>query len=465
MERERYRRRRYGLVRERVEEVVVDEDQVAITGLHRGQLEVARSSARYLVLACGRRWGKTVLASALAWYAALRGGRVWWVAPTYPLTRVGWRLLREYARPLVACGRVVVREGERLIEVVGGGWLQVRSGHDPSGLVSEGLDFVVVDEAALMVREAWEVGLRPSLVDRRGRAVFISTPRGRNWFWELYRRGVVGEDGEWASWSFATWENPYIEREEIERARRELPERVFRQEFGAEFIEDSGAVFRNVMGCVDEEVAEGSEGPYVFGVDWGRVDDYTVVAVVDVRKRACVRLARWGGAEYALQLERLRGLYRQYRPVVMVVEANAMGGPLVEQLAREGMPVHAFWTSVGTKARVIEGLVMAFERSEIVIPDDRVLQGELMAFEMERLGSGVYRYGAPSGVHDDCVMALALAWSAVGSGEGVRVAAGGNPYRRRERMEDVELEQVGGQLRFTRRWLRARRALRPLRFR
>lgn len=466
--RERVVGSRYGNRRERIEEVVVGGvDEVAITGFHEGQKEVARSGARYRVLACGRRWGKTILASALAFEAALRGGRVWWVAPTYPLTRVGWRLLREYARPLVGRGHVVIREGDRVMEVVrSGGWLQVRSAHDPSGLVSEGLDFVVMDEVALMDREAWEIGLRPSLVDRRGRAVFISTPRGRNWFWEIYQRGVSREDGEWEAWSFATWDNPYIEREEVERAREELPERIFRQEFGAEFIEDGGVVFRNVMGCVDSEVMEGSVGPYVFGVDWGRVNDYTVVAVVDIARRGCVRIERWGGTEYTLQVERLRALYDEYRPLVMVVEANAMGGVLIEQLLREDLPVRAFWTSVATKAQVVEKLVMAFERGGITIPDDRVLQGELMAYTMERLPSGVYRYGAPSGLHDDCVMALALAWSEVGSGEAVRVAAGRNPFRRGSaRGDDVELEVVDGRVRFVRSLRRALLEGRPLRFR
>lgn len=427
-------------------------DKVTVTGLHASQKLVAESEARFRVLACGRRWGKTRLASSLAFIVALQGGRSWWVAPTYALSRVGWRIFKNMARLLG--DRVRVSEVERRIEVIGsGGWLQVRSAHDPDSLVSEGLDFVVMDECALMGEEAWEVSLRPALADRGGKAVFISTPRGRNWFWRLYVRGESGEEG-WASWCFPTWDNPFIRSEEIESARRDMPEMVFRQEFGAEFIEGEGSVFRNVMGCVDDEYVNevrGLGGPYVFGVDWGRTRDYTAVVVVDSLRGVVLEVARWGGMAYEEQVKRLWELYERYRPELVVAEANSMGGPMVERLRREGMVVVPVWMDRGTKGGMVERLRMAFERGEIVLPDDRVLCGELMAYEEEALSSGGYRYGAPSGVHDDCVVALMLAWSRSGLDGSVTSVGGGNPYwSGTRRGASVDLVDEGGHLVFRR---------------
>ena len=103
-----------------------------------------------------------------------------------------------------------------------------------------------MDECAFMQREAWTEAIRPALSDRQGKVLFISTPKGRNWLWEIYQRGVSGEEG-WQSWTFPTANNPFIAKEEIEAAKWDLPEMIFRQEYLAEFIDDAGGVFRRVQ--------------------------------------------------------------------------------------------------------------------------------------------------------------------------------------------------------------------------
>ena len=122
----------------------------------------------------------------------------------------------------------------------------MRSADNPQSLRGEGLNYVVMDEAAFMKPEVWTEALRPSLSDTLGRALFISTPRGRNWFWEQHQRGVRGE-ADYQSFYFPTSANPHIPAGEIEAARQELPEIIFRQEYLAEFIDDAGSVFRRVQ--------------------------------------------------------------------------------------------------------------------------------------------------------------------------------------------------------------------------
>jgi len=380
--------------------------------LHPGQQAVAHDPARFKVLACGRRWGKTRLGTVLCLATALRGGRAWWVAPSYKMAQVGWRGLAQLAGQIPGA---VVRESERYVAIARGE-VRVRSADDPDSLRGEGLTLAILDECALIREYAWTAAIRPALADKRGRAIFVSTPRGHNWFWRLYQQAQ--ESSDWQAWRYPTSANPYIPADEIEAARREMPERLYRQEIEAEFIADAGGVFRRVVEAATARAQtcamEGHE--YAFGVDWGKHADFTAIAVSGATERALVAQDRFGGIDYTLQVGRLRALCERFRPRTIVAERNAMGEPLVEQLQRDGLPVQPFTTTAISKAQVVESLALAFERGELAIIPDQTLITELQAYETQRLPSGALRYSAPAGLHDDCVMALALAWSAVESG-------------------------------------------------
>ncbi|MCB0246697.1 MAG: hypothetical protein KDI12_25020, partial [Anaerolineae bacterium] len=148
-------------------------------------------------------------------------------------------------------------------------------------------------------------------------------------------------------------------------------------------------------------------------VDWGKHNDFTVLAVVDMQTNELCYLDRFNQIDYAVQTSRLKALASRFQPVTIIAESNAMGEPIIEQLQRDGLPVQAFKTTNATKTAVIDALAMAFEQGAIRILNDPVLVGELQAYEMERLPSGMLRYSAPEGMHDDTVIALALAWSGV----------------------------------------------------
>lgn len=379
--------------------------------LHPSQLAVWNDPARFRVLACGRRWGKTRLGALLCAATALRGGRAWWIAPSYPISSVGWREIKGLAKQVPGAE---IREGERMATLPGGGWVQVRSADNPDSLRGEGLDLAVVDECAFVQEAAWQEALRPSLSDRKGRALFISTPKGHNWFWQAWRRGQAGGEPDWHSWQFPTADNPFIDPSEVEAARLGLPERIFIQEYLAEFIDDAGGVFRRVLDAATA-IEQGDPTPghtYALGVDWGKSQDWTVLSLMDVTERALVRLDRFNRIDYTIQTDRLKALVERFKPATIIAEQNAMGMPLIDQLVRDGLHVQPFVTTNATKAVAIEALALAFERSDIRILPDQVLVSELQAYEVERLPSGLLRYQAPAGMHDDCVMSLALAWQA-----------------------------------------------------
>jgi hypothetical protein len=296
----------------------------------------------------------------------------------------------------------------------GGGTIAFKTAETGAGLLGQGLDLVILDEAALIREEAWQRDLRPALSDRQGRALFISTPRGQNWFWHAWLRGQDPEQTDWQSWRFPTSANPRIAASEIEEARGLLPSRIFEQEYLAEFLADGGAVFRNVAACatVPEGLPPHPARRYTMGVDWGRSDDFTALAVLDTEYRQIVHIERFNQIGWTLQRGRLAVLAAKWKPETILAEENSMGGPNIEALQREGLPVRPFMTTPASKGPLIEALALAFEQERIGILNDPVLVGELQAYSMERLPSGVFRYSAPAGMHDDTVIATALAWHA-----------------------------------------------------
>lgn len=385
--------------------------KITLPTLHDAQYQIITHPARFKVSACGRRFGKTLAASGEAVRRAAQGERVWWVAPTYDVTKRGWRGVTQLAHQIPGAE---IRRGDREIMFASGGEIAFKTANTNASLLGEGLDYLIIDEAALVPEDAWTRDLRPSLSDRQGGALFISTPRGRNWFWRAWMYGQDPERPEWQSWRLPTSANPYIAASEIEAARDLLPQRTFEQEYLAQFLEDGGAVFRNLTACATVEPGQPQpQHQYIFGVDWGKENDFTVIAVIDRDTRECVHIERFNQIGWTLQRGRLASLYEKWQPRRIIAETNSMGDPNVEALQREGLPVKGFQTTATSKPPLIESLALAFEREELHIVNDPVLMGELQAYSMERLPSGRYRYSAPQGMHDDTVIALALAWHGV----------------------------------------------------
>jgi hypothetical protein len=282
-------------------------------------------------------------------------------------------------------------------------------------LRGSGLDLAVLDEAAFLREAVWTSAIRPALADRRGKALFLSTPKGiGNWFWKIYGYGRDPDRSEWQSWTFPTASNPHIPPEEIEAARAELPERVFQQEFLAEFTADFGAVFRNVTerAMVTPQSEPQPNQRIIFGVDWARIDDFTVIAILDATTRQLVALDRFNGIGWGLQRGRIVSLAQRWQPAAIWAEANSIGAPNIEALQAEGLPIYPFTMTAAAKDDLINSLALALERDHdpLTIIPDPVLIHELQSYSLERLPSGRFRYNAPPGDHDDTVIAAALAW-------------------------------------------------------
>ena len=389
---------------------------------HQGQRAILLSPARFKWLGAGRRWRKTTLAMQAAVEGALGGSIILWGAPTFDQCRIGWGEMKH------AAGDVAdFNLGRMEVAFPTNGKVVFRSLDNPDNARGHTAHGIIIDEAPMVKARAWYEVLRPIISDTGGWALMQGTPKGRNWFWREWMGAA--DDTDSAAWSIPTLgveiregqlvrkpnplENPDFPFAEAVRMHRTLPERIFRQEFLAEFIDDAGGVFRGVVGAAIAE-AQGAAIPdhqYLFGVDWGKHNDFTVIAVRDLTTNEMVALDRFNQIDYTFQLGRLEALYDKFKPSRIIAEQNSMGVPLIEQLQRRGLPVTPFVTTNATKMTAIENLSLAFERGDIKIIPDPTLIGELQAYEAQRMPSGALRYSAPEGMHDDTVMALALAWN------------------------------------------------------
>jgi hypothetical protein len=388
--------------------------------LHQAQLRMVTEARRFNVAACGRQIGKTTLGINRIATAAEAGWPCAWLAPTYKYLDEVWRSVRDVLEPVT----IARSEQQHRLAVHGGGSVECWSLDDPDAARGRKYRRVVIDEAALVrnLEVVWQASIRPTLSVLEGDAWFLSTPKGIDFFHTLFQYGLDPLQPDWAAWQMPSSANPFISPAEIEAARRELPERTFAQEYEAQFLILEGAgVFRGVHAVARLQPRRPeSHHTYVFGVDWGRTNDFTVISVIDASTQEQVLLDRFSNIEYEFQTERLHRIAAAYKPRTIVAESNAMGTPIIERLQRgyvlldgtkrPALPIWSFTTTNATKAAAIIDLSVAIEDGALTLLDDATQTAELLAYESTVLPSGMLRYAAPQGGHDDTVSALAMAY-------------------------------------------------------
>jgi hypothetical protein len=362
--------------------------------------------------------------------AACEGKTCLWGAPTIDQTRICWEETRH------ACGTVAeFRESERIVKFPGGGKIVFRSLDNPDNARGFTWDMATIEEAAYVDERGYYEVLRPALMDTGGSFWAIFTPMGRNWAW---RESVAAADRDDAvAWQVPTlgvaitsqglvrrphpMENPDISMLEIKQLYRTLPERVFRQEILAEFIEDSGGVFRNVTANVDRGRVQAEPArprwEYTMGVDLARVEDFTVISVLDYIGRQAY-FERFNDISWARQIAAIVRVAQTYKPDI-VIDSTGVGDPVVEQLrqalsdANAPVSVSDVTLTNTTKGQLIDSLAVSLDAGRLSLMDIEVQTNELLAYQYEVTAARNVRTNAPPGLHDDTVIALALAHSRV----------------------------------------------------
>lgn len=360
---------------------------------HINQQQILNADKRFVVVMCGRRFGKSELSQILIIKEALNGGQVAYITPTYKLAQVFFERLTKVLpfknniqKLKIYCpneGSIEFFTGERLDNLRG------RKFH-----------LVIIDEAAFIsdLEDGWNNSIRPTLTDFEGRAVFLSTPRGKNFFYSLFMK--QGEN-DWQSFKFSTYDNPHINPREIDEARIQLPEVVFNQEYLADPAENSANPFGNafIKRCIKPISAQ----PIVcYGIDLAKSVDFTVIVGLDNNGNVAYF------DRFQLDWHNTKETIKRLPPAPIIVDSTGVGDPILEDLLREGVNIEGLKFTSQSKQQLMEGLASAIQQGRIGFPEG-VIVDELDVFEYQFTANGV-RYSAPSGFHDDCVMALALAW-------------------------------------------------------
>lgn len=232
-----------------------------------------------------------------------------------------------------------------------------------------------------------------------------------NFFWQCFARGSDSKESDWTAWCKPTLANPYIDPAEIEAARVQLPERVFRQEYLAEFIEDAGGVFRRVREAIDRGRIQSDDvranDYYSIGVDLARVEDFTVITVLDGNGRQAYH-ERFNLISWERQIEAIKKVAATY-PGRVVIDSTGVGDPICEILRRSGVDLVTYHFTNQSKEAAVDRLALLLEQGRLRLMDLPTQTNELLAFEYELTPSRNVRMSAPEGMHDDCVIALSLA--------------------------------------------------------
>ncbi len=366
---------------------------------HAEQQRILDESARFNVLRCGRRFGKTTLGIIIASQYAIDGKRVGWFAPTYKYLSDPWRELCRILKPII----VVANQQERRIELTTGGVIEFWTLEDPDAGRGRFFHVAIIDEAGFVtdLQGRWTSAIRPTLADYRGAAWFLGTPKGRGYFGgTLYEKGKT--DPDWRSWMAGQVDNPYIDVEEVEAQKRDMPEAVWRQELLGEPADDEGNPFG--ISNIDACILPMSDGrPMAFGIDLAKSVDWCVTIGLDGDGRTC-RFDRWQSPWGETKTRILRSV----ASVPTLADSTGVGDPIVEELARERGSIEGFKFSSQSKQQLMEGLAAAIQQRSIRFPEGPIAS-ELRVFRYEYKAGGRVAYSAPDGFHDDCVCALALA--------------------------------------------------------
>lgn len=372
--------------------------EIILPNPHKAQEKVLRSKARFRVLMCGRRFGKSLISQVITSVQALQGQQVAYITPTYQLAKVFFDELCLLLPIEVA----IPNRSDLTLKLTTGGTIRFFTGERLDNLRGLKFHYVIIDEASFIndLENGWLNSIRPTLTDYQGRAIFLSTPRGKNYFYSLFLKGLEA-NAEWESFKYSTYDNPYIRKDEIDSARLSLPEVVFEQEYMANPAENSANPFGN--SAINKCVSDISVNPVkCYGIDLAKYSDWTVIIGLD--NSGNVAYFDRFQSDWASTQNKIRNLAKAQ----MLIDSTGVGDPIVEQLQREGLAVEAFKFTSLSKQELMVGLQSAIHMERIHFPEGHIKE-ELEVFEYQYTSHGV-KYSAPTGFHDDCVMALALAW-------------------------------------------------------
>lgn len=384
---------------------------------HKSQREVLDAindeQLKYIVLNCGRRWGKSELALNLIVEFGLK----------YPnsnilyITFKGDQRLTAFQDFLRLFGDApfIDKSNRNNFDIFlkSGSKINFRLATYPSieGIRGKRFNLIILDEFSLYRVNVWESIIQPTLATRNDfKVLFMSTPRGKGLFYNLYLRGLDSNSKSWKSFHLPSSANPLVNKEFLEETKKEIPDKIFKQEYLAEFQSESGVLFENIISNISTQEHHFTRGKsYYAGIDIGFQNDYTVCSVID-EEGSLVDWLRFNECTMEDAAERLTNMLKKWNwPYTNIENNNYQGLSAIMELMGAKMLNQHFTTSTNKK-EMIEHLIHLFQTNAIKIINDKTLIQELSDFNYfyNPKTRNIY-YSAPDGIHDDTVMSLGLA--------------------------------------------------------
>jgi phage terminase large subunit-like protein len=364
---------------------------------------IINESYKYYILNIGRQFGKTMLGinQMLYWAINHKGCNIAWVTPIYKQSK---KVFDEMEKVTKSSGLFEYNRSDLTISGFNS-QIQFFSGERPDNIRGNTFDYLIVDEMAFTRPELWSEVLSATVLVKGKKVIFISTPKGKNHFYQLSLQ--PNYDNRYKYFHYSSYDNPMIDAEDLEERKRSLPKHIFEQEYLAKFIDNASGLFKNVDSCVTKP-AERTQKLFG-GLDIGRADDYTVLTILN-KNYQMVYVQRWRQQEWSKIIDEVANKIREYNAEIFV-EVNNQGDVFYEMLQNKVYNnVQPYVTSTATKPIMIEDLAVHFENKDIGILEESWLVDELNAFTyIYNEKTRRVQYSAPQGVHDDGVMSLALA--------------------------------------------------------
>ena len=374
---------------------------------------------KFIVLNASRQSGKTLTACIVAIYWALiKGGEhIMIVSPTDSQVKKIYKQIIQMLEPVIQ--HVVksnkIQAGDSEIVFTNKSVILFRSAASENSLRGYSNTHIILDETAFIKEETWNTILGPTLIVRGKKVFLCSTPKGKNFFYKLFRRGMDGEPG-YKSFKITYDENPYANLEFIEGQREILPVEIFSQEYLSEFI-DSAAIFKHIneQATLLPQTPRGQK--VVCGVDLAFSKDFTVAVILDENAHM-LDMLRFNKVEAPELVSKLKEFINKWRCHRVVVESNNIGLPIIHLLKEAGVyNIEPFTTTSASKNEISNDLMVSFSKKEIRVLNDELVKGEFEAFTYVISKTGNITYGAAYS-HDDIVMATALGYNALKKDKG-----------------------------------------------
>jgi hypothetical protein len=394
--------------------------KIILPELHPGQQDLLRKiqdpNTDYLLVNIGRQWGKTHFGVTLAILSVAKPNTyVGWVGRVNSTSKIAFDKVLEY---LTDSG-VISKKNTSTMEIhfTNGSRMKFFSGERYEFIRGQSIDLIICDEFAMFKPEAWDAAIEPTIIARKGsKVVLLSTPRGKNWYYHLWNRAISNHSDKWKCVTAPSWDSPLPDPAKLADIKARIADNIWRQEYGAEFIDNTSSLFENVIQSATSDLQWDGKSAVTIGIDIGFKNDYTVAVAIDqTGKIVGYFRANDNNLNFELMTNRLLQFINNYKNPTIWCESNKYDS-IPTLLRKKGITVNDFTTTAASKKQIIDNLITQFKIGGIKLPqagfnnENDYFISEFQDYTMiYNQTTGNISFDAPAGLHDDCVIATAIA--------------------------------------------------------